>query len=136
MAEFDLLEQELLRQLQERESLRDIRFSTAWENRRGKSDGISAVFKILPVRFIPASLDESLRRAELTVSIWISAPRAMGGTACVDAFSRISDALLFGENGLCLQTISCGKVEYSEAAEAFRMSAEVGMTAYCRESGG
>ena len=57
MAEFDLLEQELLRQLQERESLRDIRFSTAWENRRGKSDGISAVFKILPVRFVPASLD-------------------------------------------------------------------------------
>ena len=94
------------------------------------------MFKILPVRFVPASLDESLRRAELTVSIWISAPRAMGGTACVDAFSRISDALLFGENGLCLQTISCGKVEYSEAAEAFRMSAEVGMTAYCRESGG
>lgn len=136
MAEFDLLEQELLRQLQGKESLGDIRFSAAWENKRGKSEGIGAALKILPVRFVPASLDESLRRAELTVSIWISAPRAMGGTACVDAFSRISDALLFGENGLCLQTISCAKVEYSEAAEAFRMSAEVGMTAYCRESEG
>ncbi|WP_283610139.1 hypothetical protein [Faecalispora anaeroviscerum] len=136
MTKFNLLEQELLRQLQEKESLRDIRFAAAWENRRGGSEGISAFLKILPARFVPASLDESLRRAELTVSIWISAPKALGGTACVDAFSRISDALLFGENGLCLQTISCGKVEYSEAAGAFRMSAEVGMTAYCREGGG
>ena len=136
MADFDWLEEELLRQLTEKELLRDIRFSKAWEKRRGKMEGISAFLKILPVRFVPASLDESLRRAELTVSLWISAPRAMGANACVDAFSRISDALLFGDNGLCLQTISCGKAEYSDTTEAFRMNAEVGMTAYCKESRG
>lgn len=134
MADFDLLEQELLRQLTEKETLQDIRFSRAWETRKGRTEGVSAYLKILPVRFVPASLDESLRRAELTVSLWITASREMGANACVDAFSRISDALLFGDNGLCLQTISCGKVEYSDTTEAFRMNAEVGMTAYCKES--
>lgn len=136
MANFDLLEQELLRQLTEKESLRDICFSKAWEKRRGKTEGLNACLKILPVRFVPASLDESLRRAELTVSLWISASREMGANACVDAFSRISDALLFGNNGLCLQTISCGKVEYSDTTVSYRMNAELGMTAYCKESRG
>lgn len=136
MADFDLLEQELLRQLTEKESLQDIHFERAWEKRRGKIEGLSTYLKILPVRFVPASLDESLRRAELTVSLWISASREMGANACVDAFSRISDALLFGNNGLCLQTISCGKVEYSDTTVSYRMNAEVGMTAYCKESRG
>ena len=136
MTEFDQLEQQLLHKLQSEESLGDIRFELGGEKRRGRlGGGVSAFLKISPVRFAPASLDSSLRRADLTVRIWISAPREYGSNACVDAFSRISDALLFGENGLCLQTISCGKVEYSEVTGAFRMESQVGMTGYCRESG-
>lgn len=136
MTEFDALEQSLLRQLRQQEKLADLSFDTALENRRiGRKNQVCVWLKLSPARFVPVSLDRSLQRAELTVSLWICAPKSLGGGACVDAFSRVSDALLFGENGLCLQTVSCGKAEYSEAAGAFRMEGQVGMTAYCRESG-
>lgn len=135
--EIDILEQTLLQQLRQQEKLTDIQFDTALENRRvGRQNRVCVWLKLSPARFVPASLDSSLRQVELTISLWISAPRTLGGGACVDAFSRVSDALLFGENGLCLQTVSCEKTEYSEAAGAFRMEGQVGMTAYCRKGGG
>lgn len=136
MTDITIVEQMLLDTLKADETLSNIRFERAWEDRKGRMEqGVTAYLKIAPISFVPASLDHSIRRAELMIHIWISAEKELGSTACVDAFSRISDALLFGENGLCLQTISCGKVEYSNMAEAFQMESQIGMTGYCQEDG-
>lgn len=136
MTQIDTLAQTLLRQLQAEKALQDIRFAYAWPKKQGtRIKGVVAFVMVSPMSFVPASLDAAVCRAEFTISIWIYAERDLGAISCVDAFSRISDALLFGENGLCLQSISCGKVAYSNVAEAFQMESQVGMTGYCREDG-
>lgn len=136
MTEMQTLEQTLIEQLRAEATLQDIQFEHAWQTQKGLlAQGITAWIKLSPVSFVPASLGAEMCRAEFTIFIWIVAERGLGASACVDAFTRISDALLFGENGLCLQTISCGKVEYSAVAEGFQMESQVGMTGYCREGG-
>lgn len=130
MAKPDHIEQQILELLQGKDALKDIRFLPAWRSApQGPVRTLTAALETGPVGFTPAALGCAEGRAELTLTLWIYAPKALGGGACVGAFSRIGDALLFGENGLCLQTLSCGRVEYSAAARAYLLEGKIGLTA-------
>ncbi|CAB1255420.1 conserved protein of unknown function [Ruminococcaceae bacterium BL-6] len=130
MAGLEQIERQILELLQGKDALKDIRFLPAWSSApQGPVRTLTAALETGPVGFTPAALGCAEGRAELTLTLWIYAPKALGGGACVDAFSRIGDALLFGENGLCLQTLSCGRVEYSAAARAYLLEGKIGLTA-------
>lgn len=141
MTVFEELAGQIVALLKADARLSDIRFSAALLPKPANFGGaLCAAVGVGPVKILPDALGDAIgeengaavsgRRAEISVTVQLYAPVRLGGGACVDAFSRISDSLLFGENGLCLQSISCGRVAYLAAASAFQLEGTIGVTAY------
>lgn len=140
---FDGLLQRLLSSLRGNQELLDIEFLEAFPHQRQNSPLAkkTAAFRVERVKILPVALGDPLgaegeKRAEASLELTVYSPAKLGGPACTDAFSRICSALIFGDNGACLHSISCEKTVYDASAGAFRITGSVGVTAYLVKQGG
>ena len=139
---FEKLAGVIMEGLKKDTALEKIEFVEAFSSiqREVPPERLYAAVGIGTMKLVPAALDDYLgikdgaemygRQAEVEVQLQICAPTGLGGKACVEAFSKIVDSLLFSENGLCLQTISCGKPSFSASMKAFALEGKIGVTAW------